>query len=347
MGAHWRLLRVGRVGNGRHVRSCFVPFYSQACYTAGMASKYRGDKGRLKAEIVARVTAGESLRAIGGDPGLPEVRTIRIWARADAEFAGALALARVRADEARLRYDEQMAAAFLSRARAGEPINGLLREPGMPGRRAYRHWQATQAPFAEAIFALRQRRDATIGERGRARYRAWDQALADRIIVGVHKGGSLREVLAGDPSLPSRPTLRRWRREQPLFDAVLKNLFAARRRRAGIRVGCTPELTDQVVEHLVMGGSFNSLGREPGMPSRQTLRHWVRVRPEFAKAVAWACDQREDWFLDQIQLIADEAVPGDLARARAQIAPLRRQLARLRHRPGAVHRRRALPAGAA
>jgi hypothetical protein len=264
---------------------------------------------------------------------------VRKWARADPAFAAELAGARARAGSLRYRFDEGVAAAFLARARAGETINDLLRQPGMPGRRAYRHWQATQAHFAEAVFALRQRRDHQIRDKARARYRAWDPALADRIILSVHRGATLAQALAGDPELPCLPIVRRWRREQPEFDAVLRMMLPAWRRKRGEARGCTPELTERVVDHIIEGGSFNSLGREPGMPSRQTLRRWVRVRPEFAQAVAWACHHREDWYRDQIQMIAESATPGTMKETRRRMGPLLRQLVRLRHRPGAVHRK--------
>ncbi len=212
----------------------------------------------------------------------------------------------------------------------------------MPGRRTYQHWIATQAPFCEAVWMLRQRRNAAIGERGRARRRGWDPALGDRIIVGLHRGATLASVLAGDPALPSPPTLRRWRREQPQFDRVLRSLFAARRRRP-TAARCTPELTEAIVDRIVEGGSFNSIGREPGMPSRQTMRRWLRARPAFAEAVAWACEHREDWYNDQIALIAESAAPGTAQETMRRMGPLKRQLVRLRHRPGAVHRRRGPP----
>ena len=61
----------------------------------------------------------------------------------------------------------------------------------MPSRPTYDRWRTAHTPFAEAAFALRHRRDAQIGERGRARRRVIDQALADRIIVRMRKGLSL------------------------------------------------------------------------------------------------------------------------------------------------------------
>ena len=151
-------------------------------------------------------------------------------------------------------------------------------------------------------------------------------------------------TLAADPALPSLPIVRRWRREQPQFDWVLRTMFTAPRRRGLVRgtaPRCTPRMAQAIVDRIVRGGSFASIGREPRMPSRQTLRRWVAVRPDFAAAVAQACEHREDWYYDQIQMIAEDATPGTVAEAKRRMGPLLRQLVRLRHRPGAVHRRRA------
>jgi transposase-like protein len=238
-----------------------------------------------------------------------------------------------------------MAAAFLARVWAGETINSLIGQPGMPDRATYNFWKGDQAPFCEAVNLLVARRDQALGQRGRARFRPFDPALADRIRVRAHYGGTLLEILAADPELPSPPTVRRWRREQPAFERMLQTaLRASRRKRAAVR-GCTPAMREAVLERIVMGGSFASIGREPGMPSRQTLRKWVRASPQFAAEVAQACEHREDWYLDQITLIAEAAGPGNLAAARRRMAPLTRQLARLKHRPGSVHRRRASAPG--
>jgi hypothetical protein len=306
-----------------------------------MPSRYRRDAARLKAEIVARVAAGAVQRAVCGEAGMPGAQTVRNWAKADAAFTAELAAARRRGAWARLyAFDEGKAAAFLARARAGEPINALLAEPGMPSRRTYNHWKAAQPPFAEAVFALRQRRDAGLGERGRARRRAFDQGLADRVIVGLHKGLSrglrLEAVLAGDPALPCKPVLARWRREQPEFDRVLRMMFSAQRAAAKP----VPELlVEEIVDHIVEGGSFASFSRLPGGPSRTTLRRWLRDR-DFAAAVAHACEFREEWYYDHIQMIAQSTPPGPLKEMNRSVGPLLRHLVRLRHRPGAVHRPR-------
>jgi hypothetical protein len=186
-----------------------------------MPSPYHRDAPRLKAEIVARVDAGEHLNAVCASPGMPCALSVRTWSRADPLFGEALEAARRRGTWRRLWVvDEAKAAAFLARARAGEPIRSLLGQPGMPSQTAYRRWKIAQAPFAEAAFALLQRRDARTGEMGRARRRDFDPAVADRIVVRLNKGPGLKALLATDPELPSRKVVARWRREQPEFDRV-------------------------------------------------------------------------------------------------------------------------------
>ena len=303
-----------------------------------MPSRYRRDAARLKAEILGRVDEGETLRAVCVSPDMPAELTVRNWARVDAAFGEALAAARRRGTCRRLyAFDEAKAAAFLARARAGEPINTLIGQSGMPSRYVYTRWNATEASFAEATFALRQRRDAQLGERGRARRRAFDQALADRIIARFNKGllagVRLEDVLAADPELPCWETMMRWRREQPEFDRLLRMMMSARR--AAVKPVPEPEV-EKVVSHIVTGGSFLSLSRLPGAPSQGTLRRWMRD-PNFAGAVTKACEWREDWYRDQIEEIAMRT-PGPVRDMKRAAGPLLRQMVRLRNRPRAPAR---------
>jgi hypothetical protein len=300
-----------------------------------MPSRYRRDVARLKADIVRRAAAGESVRAIGADPALPGPSTIRGWARADAAFAAQLAAARAEAAARGVYvFDEGVAAAFLAAARAGARVRSLLGRPGMPSARAYRYWCATQGEFAAAVAELRRRRNAAIERHGRARWRPFDPVLADRIIVRLHAGARLDAVLAADPALPSRPTLRRWRRQQPEFDRVLRMIAAAWRRRRAAARSFTPAFGEAVIARIIEGASFNSLSREAGMPSRGTLRRWMAARPDFAEDVARACVDREHWYNDQILMLGDGATPAGANAARRRIGALKRQLVRLRNRPG-------------
>jgi hypothetical protein len=295
-----------------------------------MPSPYAQDAPRLKAEIVARVDAGEFLNAVCASPGMPSVLTIRAWSRTDPFFGEALAAARRRGTWRRLWVvDEAKAAAFLTRARAGEPIRALLGQPGMPSQTAYRRWKMAQAPFAEAAFALVQRRNARGREWGRTRRRDFDPEVADRIVVRLNKGWGLKALLKADPELPSREVVARWRREQPAFDRVLKMMIAGKR----AAMPPVPEaIVRDVTDHILTGGTFLSYSRRPYGPAYNTLRRWMRD-PNFAQEVAQACAFREDWYHDQIELVAQQTPPGPVREMERSIGPLKRQLVRLRHRP--------------
>jgi len=299
-----------------------------------MPSRYRLNVGRLKAEIVARVEAGETVRAVGASPGMPSEVTVRNWARADAAFGAALAAARRRGAWRRVcAFDEAKAEAFLARARAGETVNSLIGQPGMPSRASYTYWNRTLPWFAEATFALRQRRDAQIGALGRARRRPFEQKLADRIVArlwATHpRDLSLEDLLTSDPTLPCWETVMRWRRERPAFGKVMTQVLAARRRRAW----AVPEiLVEEVTDHIALGGSFLSYSRQPGGPSQGTLRRWMRD-PAFARAVAEACELREELLYDQIGEVAATVPPGPIREMERAIGPMKRRIVSLRNRP--------------
>jgi hypothetical protein len=117
---------------------------------------------------------------------------------------------------------------------------------------------------------------------------------------------------------------------------VLRILFAARRARAPL-----PDLLiEDIGDHIVEGGSFASYSRLPGGPSRTTLRRWHRRDPAFAREVATACEWREDWLAGQVLDAAQRTPPRPIREVERAIGALKRKLVRLRHRPGAAHRRR-------
>ena len=89
---------------------------------------------------------------------------------------------------------------------------------------------------------------------------------------------------------------------------------------------------DDVVDHILTGGSFLSYSRLPDGPAYNTLRRWMRD-PHFADEVALACEHREDWYHDEIEWIAQQTPPGPIREMDRAIGPLKRQLVRLRHRP--------------
>ena len=258
------------------------------------------DREALQARLLLRVRAGAWPSGVCREAGMPSWDSFRGWARGDAGFAAALAEARV--------------AGAALRARA---------------------WAKTQARKARALKARAPGR----ARRGR-RYRPYDPAVGERLYVRLWKGGeSLRAILRSDPAFPSLSVLARWRREQPEFDAMLTFVMRAWRRKTGVRGAYTPELAEEVVDGIVEGGSLRSLGRREDLPCARTLYSWVRTRPDFAAAVAEACEVREDWYGDQMYEIAMQAPVIGARAARQAMAPLSKQLTRLRKRPGWTRRR--------
>lgn len=261
-----------------------------------------------KAELLARLARGPVLAHVCRAPDMPDVKSVSNWARADPAFAEQLAEARLRGRNLRAsHYDEAVAAAILVRLRTGEPISAVLRDPAMPGRRVFRYWTMTQAPFGEEVGRLKQihetERQAVRWRRYRAVYdRDWDEPTADAIYLRVRRGEAIPAVLA-DLKL-SRRAFRRWRREQPDLDLIMRTavrVAAAPRGRARVDRHCTPDLTRRIEARILGGASLHSLSRERGMPSLYALYKWVRDRPAFAAAVARACEFRD-------QLLADEAL---------------------------------------
>ena len=261
-----------------------------------------------QAELLARLVQGPRLADVCRDPGMPHVKSISNWARADPDFAARLAEARRRGDLHRTYYfDEALAAAFLARLQSGELIASILADPVMPCRRVYVRWKATEAAFAAEVWRVRQvyqtDRMKTRWHHHRVVYsRAYDQPTGDAIYLRVLRGATVPAVLA-DLKL-SRTAFRRWRREQPDLDLMMKaavKLAPRARGPARTALYCTPELTRRIEHHILHGASLSSLSKEPGMPSAFSLYKWVRTRPDFAAAIAHARRFRDDiYYADQV-----------------------------------------------
>jgi hypothetical protein len=289
------------------------------------------DRARLKLEILARVTAGETLQAVCAQPDHPSYASVYAWARADPAFAAELALAGTRgAHRRRWAFDEQKADALLVRLRAGEPIASILRDPAMPSRRVYAHWRATQAHFAEEVARLNGLRNQEKGHSRRRRYRPFDQDLADRILVRVARGEHLAKLLAADPALPGRGVLTRWREENPEYARALRTaVLVGRRVRGRAVVGCTPKLTAVIAARVRNGATLARLGETPGLPCATTLYGWMRRRPDFRDAVARAARDRAEGLAARVLDLAEAATPQTLAGTRRRIDALKARADRL------------------
>lgn len=298
------------------------------------------DRPRIQREILARVEAGETVRAICAGEGMPCPQSVTNWARWDPDgFGAALRAARGRALERRKDgYDEATAQAVLARLRAGERVDDIWREPGMPGQHKWYRWMRSHAHIAEDYDGLMRRRAATKMQRMRARqrrYRAFDAAVAVRLCQRLEAGEPLRSVLRSDKDFPSLAVLARWRRENPAFGALIGEVLGDwRRRRAQARTRCTPAVTERVRLLLSNGHSLRGISRMRGAPSQKALYNWVRERARFAHAVAWGCYHREAWFMEQIIQVAQQSGATTVRELTRATAPWVRQATRLRKTPG-------------
>lgn len=258
------------------------------------ARPYAKTHPQARQQVLDRVAAGEHAAHVCAEPGMPSYGSVYAWARADPFFAEALADARRRGDFRRkCAFDEAKAADLLARLAAGEGIVSILRDPAMPSRRQYAYWRATQAPFQETVWRLNQVKAVERARRGRARWRRFDPALADQIVVRVSRGEGFEAMLNAGQGLPCRNVVIRWRKDQPEFDKALGiALRVARRRRDQARAVCPEHLVDAVCDAMAEGGTLNTVSRLSGMPCAATLYAWMHTRPGFAEAVALARTRR-------------------------------------------------------
>lgn len=297
----------------------------------------RSYSAHVREAILARVAAGERLKAVCAGAGMPCCESVTGWARRDPEgFGAALQQAYARAGYRRRHaVDVEAARTILRGLGEGRRLEDLVREPGMPSLRTFLAWRWEQAWIAEDYARVMAAREARRREAAQGRYRAFDPVVAERLYVRLWKGGEpLRKVLASDPAFPSLAVLARWRAENAEFGSQMRFVLGAwRRKRPRRRHLCTPEMTEAIVEGIIEGASLRSLAARPDMPSARAMYGWIRTRPDFAAAVARACEHREHWYLDQIHMI-EIAVPGGTRETRRLTAPFRKQLTRLRKRPG-------------
>ncbi len=297
------------------------------------------DRRRIESRIVLLLLDGHRLKDVAAREGMPGLSTIRKWAAANpslrAQMRDAQAVGRsdVRAAQAG-GFDPVRAEAFLAQVRQGHSVRWLVKQPDGPQREMLNRWKAWRPEFAAALAQAVRAADPV----RRRRQRAYDEATGDRIVARLWKGEPLAQIVK-DPSLPGLATVKRWRREVPEFDTVVRNVArAANGWRARQRTRCTPELTREVCGRIRLGASLLSLSHEPGMPSRQTFYRWIATRPAFAEAVMAACEARAPMLADQADALLAGCDPERLAAMVRAGGGTPRRVSRLEPYPGAQRR---------
>lgn len=174
----------------------------------------------LADEICARLSRGDSLRAICGDAAMPGERTVRDWVAQDRDgFAGRYhAITRRKGPESA--YSEDLARRICDALVAGRPLQHICRAAGMPDHSTVLRWaQRDHNGFARDYALARAlgfqavadqileivddaRRDWRIGSKGRAvlnrdtisRARLRMRVRQETLARALPKGGGLWEL---------------------------------------------------------------------------------------------------------------------------------------------------------
>ena len=79
------------------------------------------------------------------------------------------------------------------------------------------------------------------------------------------------------------------------------------------------DIVDEVLLRISDGESLVTITQDPRMPSYETVRRWCQNDETFRARYAQAREDQADSFTHQIQDIADNATPENVAVARLQI----------------------------
>lgn len=295
-----------------------------------------GDRNALQRRIVDRVLATGSVEAACRAAGMPHHDTVRRWALESAPFAEELKAARRRGwFRRKWALDDAQAKRVLAHLRTGGTIRRLPTGPGWPTVRMVQYWRAIDVEFGAEVLRIQ---DMLRGNRGKPLGRpsaAFDRAVADRVILAVARGGRVDRLAEVDPALPGRGLIRRWRIEDEDFAMGLA--LAMKARRAKVRrepAMLTAEVRQTIIDRIREGASLSGMGEAAGMPGKATLYGWVARSPEFAREVRAACDDREDWWTDQVGMAMDGAEGAGAAVLKARLAPLMKGWRRQQRWPG-------------
>jgi hypothetical protein len=125
----------------------------------------------------------------------------------------------------------------------------------------------------------------------------FDPDQAERVIQRMLAGDMLRDLWR-DPTLPSRHTLKEWRRANPDFEASVRAAANfARSERWRTRSPYDARTRAEVCRRARLGLTMREITSDPHMPSWSTLFWWLRSEHDFAWDFAAA---RDEWIDEQL-----------------------------------------------
>jgi hypothetical protein len=91
----------------------------------------------------------------------------------------------------------------------------------------------------------------------------------------------------------------------------------------------TPELGQLILERIAEGESLRKVCRADDLPSRETVRRWLRDDPEFRAQYALAREEQADAKFEEAWEIADAATSETVQVARLKVDTIKWQASKL------------------
>jgi hypothetical protein len=205
-------------------------------------------------------------------------------------------------------YTPELAERILRELEGGRSLHDICRDDGIPGYSTVHTWVSRDYHG----FAARYASAREVGYAGRSHGTIYTEELAERVLQELSKGRALGDLCLDD-GMPAASTVKLW-------VSVDRDGFAKRYQRArdiGGRKGghptlYTPELAEYLLEELADGRTLSDVCRDEAMPSRATVRLWVKQdRDGFAARYNEAREHGFHAMADAMFDIADDR-SGDL-----------------------------------
>ncbi|MDO8801710.1 hypothetical protein [Phenylobacterium sp.] len=159
-------------------------------------------------------------------------------------------------------------------------------------------------------------------------WRRYTEVLATVICQRVAAGESL-SAICRDPGMPTRDTVRIWRRDRAGFAARLTQAQFDGRHLAGRGGGYCPHVAGLICDRLALGMSLRQACALEGMPGETTVYGWLRRHQDFLDAYARARVLQAHRRFDQVWEIAEAADKEGAFLAKVRIDAARWQASRL------------------
>jgi hypothetical protein len=201
-------------------------------------------------------------------------------------------------------YTAELAGRILREVASGRTLHDVCHDEGIPAYTTVQGWIAGDRDGFAARYAEARERGRTI----RKRAPLYPEDIEERILHELESGRPLCDICLGD-DMPAPSTVRLWiSRDREGFGArYAEARKIGRPPLGGNRTLYTAELADRLLDELAEGRTLTNVCDDPAMPSRSTVRLWVRENREgFALRYSQAREFGYHMMIDELIDIADD-----------------------------------------